>query len=431
MRMTDAFPPTNYVRTQSAISGVEVWMPAPEDVEHHEVVNFRCPQCAGQAAYSVARGGLTCASCGYYEPPPRNLVGKGAEEFEFKVETLSRAARGWGEARKELECEQCGGFTSVPLESLTHTCPFCGSLRVIQRQAPQDVLRPRSLIPFAIDPATCQERVAAWLGNTWMAPASLRGLAAMTSFTAIYIPFWTFDAVVEADWRAEVGRTESSGSGSNRRTRMVWRWESGHVQRVFDDLLTGGTNRLSLLLLGQISNYDPGQLVQYDPKYLVGIQAQAYNIPLENAWEMGRALMREVVRAECRSRPSTDNVRNFSVQLDYADETWRYILVPLYIAAYQHGRKTYQVLVNGQTGAVAGQRPVDWRKVGLALAALVLPGLIISALAWIWLSDIGPTRDDAMIGVLLTLLILALISLVVGATFALRLLKSALRLDDA
>src|SRR5262245_17765968 len=417
--MADPFPPPNFVRTQSAIDGIEIWMPAPDDIEHREVVNFRCPQCAGQTAYSVARGGLTCSSCGYYEPPPQHLVGKGAEEFEFKVETLSRAARGWGEARKELECELCGGFASVPLDNLTHTCPFCGSLQVIQRQAPQDVLRPRSLIPFMVDPATCQERVATWLGNTWMAPADLRGLAATTSFTAIYIPFWTFDARVEADWRAEVERTEGSG----RRTRKVWRWESGHVQRVFDDLLTGGSSRLSLLLLGQISNYDSGQLVQYDPKYLAGILAQSYDIQLEDAWEMGRALMREMVRAECRARAGADNVRNFSAQLDYADETWRYILVPLYIATYQHGRKTYQVLVNGQTGAVAGQRPVDWRKVGLALSALVLPGLIASALTWSWLLASGAPNSTAPSGLVLVIALLALCGLAVCLSYAVRILK--------
>jgi Zn finger protein HypA/HybF involved in hydrogenase expression len=429
--MTDRFPPPNFVRTQSALSGVDVWMPQPEDAEHHEVVSFRCPQCAGQRAYSVARGGLTCTNCGYYEPPPRNLIGKGAEAFEFKVETLERAARGWGEARKELECELCGGYTSVPLDSLTHTCPFCGSLQVIQRQAPQDALRPRLLIPFALTPDTCQERVAAWLGNTWMAPSGLRSLAATTFFTPMYIPFWMFDARVEADWRAEVERTEGSGSGSNRRTQKVWRWESGHVWRVFDDLLTGGSRRVSLLLLGQISKYDPGQLAQYDPKYLAGIQAQSYDIPLEDAWEMARTLMREMVREECRARAGADNVRNFSVQLDYADETWRYILVPLYIATYQHGRKTYQLLVNGQTGAVAGQRPVDWRKVGLALAALVLPGLLLGVATWAWLLRSGSSSATTPTDTPFISAIAALVVLAAGLYFAFRILKNALRLDDA
>ena len=43
----------------------------------------KCPQCQAMTAYSVADGGLRCTYCGYYEPPARTLVGKGAQEFEF------------------------------------------------------------------------------------------------------------------------------------------------------------------------------------------------------------------------------------------------------------------------------------------------------------------------------------------------------------
>jgi len=56
--MTDRFPPANFVPTHSAISGIEIWLPAPEDAEHHEALTFRCPQCAGQRAYSAAREGI-------------------------------------------------------------------------------------------------------------------------------------------------------------------------------------------------------------------------------------------------------------------------------------------------------------------------------------------------------------------------------------
>jgi hypothetical protein len=63
--------------------------------------------------------------------------------------------------------------------------------------------------------------------------------------------------------------------------------------------------------------------------------------------------------------------------VDFADESWRYILLPVYLAAYKFQDKTYQIMVNGQTGLVAGQKPVAWWKIWLAIAALLLPGLIL------------------------------------------------------
>ena len=171
-------------------------MPAPSDEgEYRETVYFACPQCGATTAYSASDGGLTCTHCGYYEPPEKEVVGKAAERFEFTVETMERAAHGWGEARKELQCQGCGAYTSIPVDSLTHTCAFCGSNKVIQRQAPQDVLRPRFLIPFKIETDACHTIAREWLGSSWMTPGSLKRLAQVAHFTGIYLPFWTFGAL--------------------------------------------------------------------------------------------------------------------------------------------------------------------------------------------------------------------------------------------
>jgi predicted RNA-binding Zn-ribbon protein involved in translation (DUF1610 family) len=424
--MTQSFPPPNFIPIQSAVEGIEVYKPAPEkDEERREVVDFKCPQCGANTAYSAADGGLTCTHCGYYEPPQKAIVGKGAQEFEFTVETMERAAHGWGATRKELQCQSCGAYTSVPPDTLTHTCPFCGSNEVIQRAAPQDVLRSRFLIPFKIEADACQTITREWLGSSWMTPNTLRRLARVTDFIGVYLPFWTFDAITLADWKAEVGHTQTERYYSNgkwrTRTKIVWRWESGHVQLDHDDLLIEGTTRLSALLLGRIKSFDLRQLAPYEPKYLAGLQAQSYDIPLEKAWETARHEMREKTRMACRSQASTSKIRNFSMNLDFSDESWRYILLPVYLTTYLYNNQTYQVMVNGQTGAIAGQRPVDWTKVWLAVFGLIAPGLTIGVIGLIMMNfgDAG-----FFIGVI------GFILLVIGLIVAFNLVRKAQGMDD-
>ena len=101
--MVDQFPLEGYIRTESAVEGIDVFMPAPEDDKQEAVVDFKCPRCAARTAYSVTDGGLKCSNCGYYEAPEQKVVGKGAEQFEFKVETVQQSAQGWGEVRQQLE----------------------------------------------------------------------------------------------------------------------------------------------------------------------------------------------------------------------------------------------------------------------------------------------------------------------------------------
>ncbi len=432
------FPPEGYVRVESAVEGIEVYMPAPEVPQAEpDVVDFRCPQCQAKTAYSVADGGLRCAYCGYYEPPSMPIVGKGAQEFEFTAETVAaaREAHGWGTERRELRCESCGAETSLPPGSLSHTCPFCGSNRVLQQDAPEDALRPRFLVPFQIELKRCHEVARAWLGSSWMTPASLKNAARIADFAGIYIPYWTFDCRTSASWRAQVGHQvteryyDASSKSWKSRTRTVWRWESGQAQRVFDDLLVVGTERLSQVLLGQLQSFDTRQLVPYAPSYLAGFMAHAYDVPLETAWKRAREQMRSDTHGACRAQASTSQIRNFSMSIDFGDESWRYVLMPVYLAVYRYNDQAYQIMINGQNGSIAGQRPVDWTKVWLAVAAMLAPGVLLGLIG-VLAAALGLALPPSLIaggG----LLIVAFILLLVGIIFAVITLNKARAMDDA
>jgi hypothetical protein len=189
-----------------------------------------------------------------------------------------------------------------------------------------------------------------------------------------------------------------------------------------------GTSRVSTLLLSRVNDFDTGALVPYAPAYLAGLPAQAYDVQLETAWEVARDRMREETRQTCRSQASTSKIRNFSMALDFADESWRYVLLPVYVAVYRYEGESYQVLVNGQTGTVAGQRPVDWTKVWLAVAGMLAPGVLLGLLGLL-ATGLGVVITPSLIaggGIL----ILAFILLVIGIVFAVITITKARSLDD-
>jgi predicted RNA-binding Zn-ribbon protein involved in translation (DUF1610 family) len=424
--MAISFPPPGFVLASSAVEGIDVYMPSPVKAkETQEVVEFNCPQCGATTAFSAADGGLKCSHCGFYQPPSEKVVGRNAAEAEFTIEIMERAATGWGRERKDVECQQCGARISVPPESLAASCPFCGSNKVIQRVAAQDELRPRFLVPFKVEAARCQQIATQWLGSSWMTPRGLQNLTSTTGFSGVYLPFWTFDATTRADWKAEVGHTETESYYDDgewkTRLKTVWRWESGHVQLPIDDLLIEGTHRLSNLLLGKIKNFDMSALTPYDPEFLAGFQAQGYDVSLEQGWGIGRQQMREQTRQACEAQASSSQIRNFNMSLDFADESWRYILLPTYLAAYIYQEKSYQVMVNGQTEMIAGQRPVDWNRVWLVITAFLAPGLLVglAGLVTIPLAGVGV----AIGGV-------GLVLLVIGIVFSIVIFIQAQRMDD-
>ncbi len=385
MHMNKSFPPPDYIQTESAVDGIVVYKPKPPE-EHDTVLNFHCPNCTATTAYSTDDGGLTCSSCGYHEVPEVEQVGKEAEEFEFTVEALEHAVHGWGEERKELVCNNCAAHTTLPLSSLTMMCPFCGSNKVVQMKAVQDVLRPRFIVPFATTTAQCRQITSEWLGDSWLFPDKLQNLGRSVEYVPVYVPFWTFDARALADWTAEEAHRKKGWDG---KTKTVWKKIKGNVNLFFDDLLELGSKQVDHKLFDQIRQYNLEEIVTYRPDLLAGIQAQAYDVPLEAAWDKARNRMRLRTKKECKRKISR-RYRNFRMNLDFQDESWRYALLPLYIAVYHFGEKRYQVLINGQTGKIAGQRPVDLRKLWNWIGILILPALLIGLLSLVIRAVYGP-----------------------------------------
>lgn len=408
------------MQTESAVSGIVVYKPKPPE-DHDAVLDFQCPNCTATTAYSTDDGGLTCASCGYHEVPEAEQVGTDAEQFEFTVEALAQAVHGWGEERKELVCNNCASHTTLPVSSLTHSCPFCGSNQVVQMKAVQDVLRPRFIIPFATTTDQCRHITSEWLGDSWMLPNELSKLGRSTEYVPIYVPFWTFDARAKADWTAEVAYRRKALNG---KYYTAWKKTKGKVRLFFDDVQEIGCQQVDSDLVKQIQPYDLDALVNYKPDFLAGIQAQAYDVPLDTAWDRARHRMRLRTKKECK-RKITRRHRNFRMDLDFQEESWRYGLLPLYIAVYYYGKKRYQVLINGQTGEIAGQRPVDMRKVANWIGTLVIPALLLGLLALITVALDVPQGVE---GVARALFSAVVIYLVFTAVYTFTLLQKANKL---
>jgi DNA-directed RNA polymerase subunit RPC12/RpoP len=423
-------PPPGFLQIDSALEGVTVYSLAPksEEPETDAPKTYTCPNCGATTSYDVSAGGVACEYCGYVAPSQVEKVGRKAKEFEFTLATLQQAEKGWGVVRKELHCDNCGANLSLAEGALTATCPFCASNKVNVRAASFAVLRPRFLIPFKIKPETTRARAQEWLGKGWFHPSELGSTAAIDRFTGIYLPFWTFDARINAKWRAEVGheRTESyydAGSKSWRtRTVIDWRWESGQVEVNIDDLLLSGSTRLSRRILENLYPFNLGDLVAYTPDFLAGWQAHAYDITLPDAWETAKERMREQGKDACYKDIHSSHVRNFSMTADFANETWRYILLPVYIAAYKFENTVFQIMVNGQTGVVAGQKPVAWWKIWLAVAILLAPGLFLGLLGLPGLAFGG-------VGVIL--LVLGFVLLIIGAGISIALYRQAIASEAA
>ncbi|MEM7244363.1 MAG: hypothetical protein AAF533_03415 [Acidobacteriota bacterium] len=371
-------PPEGFVPVRSGLPGFTIFAPAPPDQGDPDFVRVgRCDRCGGEARYDAAIGRLRCGHCASQREVAAVEVGRAASEEEFRVETLERAARGWGAERTQVHCESCGADTVLAARELVGTCAFCTSQHVVARPAPQDALRPRYLLPFQVDADEARRLLTEWLGSGWLQPRGLSKQGRTTSIQAVYLPAWTFDARVVAHWMVETGRPLSDESNIT-----IWTKKDGKQAVHMDDELSLAVGDLSELLFSRIAPFDLDRLVEYDPELLAGWQVRVADVPLEKAWERQRLAWRDRPREEAWKRLKSQHakLRRFSAAVDFTKESWRHVLLPVHVVAYRHRDETHHVLINGRTGVIAGQRPVAWWKVLALIAFAYMPAALLGGI---------------------------------------------------
>jgi hypothetical protein len=157
------------------------------------------------------------------------------------------------------------------------------------------------------------------------------------------------------------------------------RWEpaAGEIDHVFDDEPVSGTTGVDLSLLKGVEPFPSTELVPYDTGYLSGHVVEHYQVALAEAAKRGREAMETQLMALCGQQVPGDTYRNLRIDPAYSGQTFKHILVPVWLLTYGYGARTFQVVINGFTGAMAGQYPKSWVKILLAvLGALTAIGLV-------------------------------------------------------
>lgn len=374
--------PAGWIPLPSAVDGLTLFGPAPS-TERSEGSAAVCPSCGGPLAFDPTIQAAGCRACGNAESI-RPAPVQGGAAHDFTLEALARRDRGWGTERSTLRCTQCGAEIDVELGTIATSCTFCASHQVERVSGVADAIRPEWVLPFQLPADELGRRVQAWLGKGWMHPGELRRQARVDRFVGVYLPYWLFDARTAATYQCQVGTdrqvTYTDGSG-NRRTETQTSWSSrtGKGDWGWRNVPVPGTSRLPAVLLSRVQAvFDFSGLVAYDPSVLVGFQAKAYDVTLPDAWESGRARIRDQARQACERDAcgsDGDHVRNMTMTASLSEETWRYALLPVYVSAYTFRGRTFRVLVNGQTGELQGQKPVVWWRIYALIPLFLLPGV--------------------------------------------------------
>ena len=333
-----------------------------------DINEYKCPSCGGAIEFDSHSQKMKCPYCDtefdletlkkYDEQ-----LSKEAEQKDDISDWQTDPGKQWQEGETDgmnvYTCKSCGGEIVSDENTGATSCPYCGN-PVILTERFRGALRPDMVIPFKLDKKAAKEAYYKHIKGRPLLPKVFRRENHIDEIKGIYVPFWLFDADVAADarYKATKVRTWSDSDYDYTETSYYSVDRSGNMS--FVSVPVDGSSRMPDDLMESIEPYKVAEAVEFQTAYLSGYLADKYDVDAQQSTDRARERMKEsaqdVLRDTVKGYASVIP-ENTNVRISGGDA--KYALYPVWILNTTWRGKKYIFAMNGQTGRMTGNLPVD------------------------------------------------------------------------
>ena len=383
-----------------------------------EIKDFKCKTCGGHVSFSIQHQKLKCGFCGklyeveeYYDLTNENsfkqltaeIENQSVEIFEeqlqeeVELQEQSQLKEQFvknqdGEFEAEIQpdsslvsyvCKSCGGEIIVDNTIGATKCPFCDS-NVVINEAFDHIFKPDLVLPFKITKEEAVEIYKNHFSNKLLLPTLFKTMNYIEEIKGVYVPFWIFDAGVTTDMNAQGVKIKHYNTLSYEVTERYHYDVYRKVAFQFYGVPVDGSKTIENKIMESLEPFDSTKAVPYTPEYLAGFYAHKYDVSKEECREIANSRMRKTAKITTKERAREYNYLTnprFDIKFDYEDVN--HALYPVYMISVRFEDKPYLFSVNGQTGKIVGDLPIDKNRcrlltIGTFLASAALSLMILA-----------------------------------------------------
>lgn len=329
---------------------------------------FQCPNCGGNLKFDIPSQQLACEYCQTHMDPYafENKTKDAIEEQDFEVTIFT--------------CPQCGGEILSTDNAAAGFCSFCGASTILYSRISREK-RPNYIIPFRKSKEDCKQAYADMMKRAIFAPKELKDPKYIDGFRGIYMPYWAF-------YITQQGGIALNGEKSHRTGDYIYTDHyslTGDLDAYYKGLSYDASSSFDDNISEAIAPYDVKGMKAFTPAYLSGFYADTADVAssvYQPEAEM-TAFDESIKQVEnCPAfKPYTINKGAGNMHspalLHTKTQAADQAMFPVWFMSYRNGDRIAYATVNGQTGKVVVDLPVDLKKYLLGSLILAIPLFIL------------------------------------------------------
>ena len=330
-----------------------------------ELLQYKCPCCGGAIEFDSKAQKMKCPYCDT-EFELDALKAYDAELNSDNTDQMNWEDSGknvWQEGESEniriYSCKSCGGEIVGDLTTAATECPYCGNPVVVMGQLSGE-LKPDLVIPFKLDKKAAKDGFLKHLEKKPFLPKIFKTETKIDEIKGMYVPFWLYDADVDADIRYRATRvfTWSDSKYIYTKTSHYSVLRGGNIG--FDNVPVDGSTKMPDDLMESLEPYNIGEAVDFQTAYLSGFFADKYDVSSSDSISRANERIKTSTEDEFRRTVAGYNTvvkQTSRVSLDNGKT--KYALFPVWILNATYKNERYTFAMNGQTGKFVGNLPID------------------------------------------------------------------------
>jgi|GEM_PF-1514030 len=363
--MLENFNPYSSQNTSQNFSQTSTSSTPPKEV-NLEGKSYKCPSCGSYLLFR--KGRLVCDYCNYQTP---------LHYHPHPVEYTPFVHYPVAEEKVNVKCPSCGATSPLPERGIAMRCPYCKAPLLGEFFNP---LKPPVMVPFSLSPQEAYQKGVEFLKSGFFVYGSFKKeLQKYKEVTSYYYPMWLFNLNCYVQYRGERGEVEYEyieRSGKMERYEKVkWYPVEGALDLKFRNIgYIGYFNRRSDQIYLSRMQWNLAKSVQFQWEPLAGSEGYEYKIDNSTALKIVQGSLEGRIRNAIRRDIGGDRQRIWEYTKEWFDIQNGYLLVPVFHFSVKWRGKEYNVYINGDTGEVTGQKPIN--KVLVFFVVLIVAILI-------------------------------------------------------
>ena len=256
-------------------------------------------------------------------------------------------------------CQSCGGEVVADETTGASECPYCNNPVVMKGQF-TGKLKPDLIIPFKYNKAAAKGGLKNHLIGKKFLPKVFKDENHIDELKGIYVPFWLFNAEVEADVRCKAVKTKKWEDPMFKHSVSEHYSVTRGGSISFENVPIDGSEQMDNKLMEAIEPFDFKQAVEFQTAYLSGYLADKYDVPAEENLERVKERVKKSAEDSFKYTaqgyevilPEQTRIRSMKVDMKYA-------LCPVWILNTTWRGQKFTFAMNGQTGKFVGDLPFD------------------------------------------------------------------------